>query len=107
MYTHDEWLFDDEYLLDSEIFKGSLLEVYLVSQGLGSETTKKVIDSKLNEFISDYLRLNDFTDKDMTRIDSRAKCCTKLLKECYPRYLITLNSREINECNKFFKSIKK
>ena len=29
------------------------------------------------------------------------KCCTKILKECYPYYLITLNSREINECNKF------
>ena len=33
MYTHDEWLFDGECLLDSEIFKGSLLEVYLVARG--------------------------------------------------------------------------
>ncbi len=41
------------------------------------------------------------------RIDSRAKCCTKILKECYPHYLTILNSREINECNKFLKSIKK
>ena len=107
MYTHDEWLFDGEYLLDSEIFKGSLLEVYLVARGLGSKATKSERLSKLNEFISDYLRLKDYTDKDMTRIDSKAKCCTKIVKECYPYYLIKLNSREINECNKFLKSIKK